>query len=316
MMGVEVSQLKDAARAAIGFLADAQRPSGELPTFTARRADMADARAYPCTVYTTAFAAHGLAHFADDEVARAVRLRAATHLRAERNPDGSWSYEGRSTTRVPPDLDDTACAAAALLGAGARPDLAFYRLLWENEAAPGGPYYTWVGVNAGDHLLARQVDALVNANLLLCAGLAGMALPGAAAYLCDVAARSDWETASDYCLTPHLLLFCVARAYADGAVNALAPAMPALGAAALALPGPPAELEPFRLACLAAALLAAGAPGAAAPHLAALLAAQRPDGSWPIAAAYSGYPPHHDGSPALTTAIALDAIGRALGKAG
>jgi hypothetical protein len=273
---------------------------------------MADARPYPCSVYTTAFAIHGLRRFADHPRARAIRAAAAAHLRAERNPDGSWSYEGRATSRVPPDLDDSACAAAALLDIGERPDFGFYRLLWEGEAAPGGPYYTWVGVNAGANLLARHLDALVNANTLLCAGLAGMELPGAAAYLCDVAARGAWEGASDYCLTPHLLLYCAARAYADGPAAALAPAMPGLRAAALALPGPPAEAEPFRLACLAAALLAAGDGAAAAPHLAALLDAQFPDGSWPIAAAYSGYPPHFDGSPALTTAIALDAIGRAI----
>lgn len=306
----ETAQLTRGAHAAIAYLAAAQRPSGELPTFSARRADMADARAYPCSVYTTAFAVHGLRRFTDDPRALAVRAAAAAHLRAERNPDGSWSYEGRGTARVPPDLDDSACAAAALIDMGERPDFGFYRLLWENEAAPGGPYYTWVGVNGGTHLLARQLDALVNANLLLCAGLVGMELPGAAAYLCDVAARGAWEQASDYCLTPHLLLYCVARACADGPVPALAPAMPGLRSAALALP---AQSEPFRLACLAAALLAAGDGEAAAPYLAALLEAQAADGSWPIAAAYSGYPPHFDGSPALTTAIALDAIGRALG---
>lgn len=313
--GPGAAQLWGAATAAIAALAALQRPSGELPTLSARRADMADARPYPCSVYTTAFAAHSLRRFAADPTARATREAAAAHLRAERNPDGSWSYEGRGTRRVPPDLDDTACAAAALADLGERPGFGFYRLLWENEAAAGGPYYTWVGVNAGAHLLARHLDALVNANLLLCAGLAGVELPGAAAYLCDVAARGAWELASDYCLTPHLLLYCAARAYADGPVPALAPAMPGLRAAALALPAPPAEAEPFRLACLAAALLASGDADAAWPHLAALLAAQAPDGSWPIAAAYSGYPPHFDGSPALTTAIALDAIGRALPSA-
>lgn len=312
MPRLDPQTLARAAAAAIGYLAAAQAPSGELPTYSARRADMADARPYPCSVYTTTFVIHGLRRFAADPQAREVRAAAGAHLRAERNPDGSWSYEGRGTRRVPPDLDDSACAAAALLDLGERPDFGFYRLLWENEAAPGGPYYTWVGVNAGSHLLARHCDALVNANLLLCAGLAGMELPGAAAYLCGVAEQAAWDTASDYCLTPHLLLYCVARAYADGQMAALAPATPGLCAAALALPAPPAETEPFRLACLAATLLAAGEEAAAWPYLEALLAAQAADGSWPIAAAYSGYPPHFDGSPALTSAIALDAIGRAL----
>jgi hypothetical protein len=298
-------------RSALAWLRSVQRPGGELPTYTARRTDMADAQAYACCIYTTTYVIHALGRFADHPTAAAVRNAAAVFLRAQRNADGSWSYEGRATRRVPPDLDDTACAAAALLTLGEQPALEFYQLLWENEAAPGGPYYTWAGVNQQPgHLLARHLDALVNANILLCAGLAGMALPGAAAYLDDVIGRGALAAASDYCLEPHLLVYALARAAIDGAVADLTPKLPALRAYALSLPAPPQERQPFRLACLAATLLALGDQEAAAPYLAALLAAQAPDGSWPVAAAYSGYPPWIDGSPALTTAIALDALGR------
>lgn len=230
-------------------------------------------------------------------------------MRAERNNDGSWSYEGRATHRVPPDLDDSACAAAALLTLGERPDLTFFQLLWENEAAPGGPYYTWIGVNqTPGHLLARHVDALVNANILLCAAMAGMPLPGVTAYLADVVQRGALADASDYCLDPHLLVYALARAAAHGGVAEFAPALPALRTYTLSLPAPPAERRALHLACLAATLLALGDPQSAQPYLTALLEAQQPDGSWPAAAAYSGYPPWFDGSPALTTAIALDAL--------
>ncbi|NTW04471.1 MAG: hypothetical protein HGA19_24945, partial [Oscillochloris sp.] len=203
--------------------------------------------------------------------------------------------------------DDTVCATAALIGMGQRPSLSFYRLLWENEAAPGGPYFTWLGVHgAGGHLLARQVDALVQANVLLCAGMAGMELPGTLTYLLDVVAHGNLEMASDYCITPHLLIYAIARAYADGPVPGLAPAVPALCAAMQALP----VSSTFELACKTAALAAFGAPDGA--HLTALLEAQLPDGSWPIAPAYWDYPPYINGSPSLTTAIALDAIAAGL----
>jgi hypothetical protein len=304
----QAAHMRSQAAAAIGWLQANQRPSGELPTLSARRRDMADARPYPCCVYTSTFVIHALGRFAELPAAAAVRAAAGGFLRAEANPDGSWSYEGRATRRVPPDMDDTACATAALLALGERPGLGFYQLLWENEAAPGGPYYTWLGVNGpGGHMLAGQVDALVQANLLLCAGMAQLELPGAAAHLCAAVAGGRLAEASDYCLTPHLLIYAIARAYADGPVPSLAPAAPALLAAARAEQAD----TPFELACLAAALLALGAPEPARPHLAALLGAQRPDGSWPAAAAYSGYPPHFDGSPAFTTAIALDALARA-----
>ncbi|NTV62038.1 MAG: hypothetical protein HGA65_00675 [Oscillochloris sp.] len=290
---------------AVAWLQAEQRPSGELPTFTARRLDMVDAQPYACCVYTTTFVMHALGRLRDLPAAAAVRHAGAAFLRAEANDNGSWSYEGRKTRRVPPDLDDTACATAALLGLGERPSLGFYRLLWENEAAPGGPYFTWLGVNGpGAHLLARQVDALVQANLLLCASMAGMNLPGVVSYLLDIIARGALDQASDYCLRPHLLIYTIARAYADGPAPGLAPGLPALRSTALAL----ASNTPFELACQAAALAALGAPTDLAP----LRAAQLPDGSWPMAAAYSGYPPHLDGSPALTTAIVIDAIGRTI----
>jgi hypothetical protein len=266
---------------------------------------MAGARAYACSVYTTTFVMHALHRFAAwPKVARTLEL-AAKHLRAERNLDGSWSYEGRATRRVPPDLDDTACAAAALCLRGERPGLGFFRLLWENESAPGGPYFTWVGVNSGGHLLARQTDALVNVNVLLCAALAGQALPGVVAYLGECCGR-DLAEASVFCLRPDLLVYCLARACADGPVPTLAPTL------RVALAQLPAAADPFGLACRATALVVAGEGAAAVPLLEALLDTQSADGAWPVAAAYSGYPPYLDGSPALTTALALDALGRLL----
>jgi hypothetical protein len=267
---------------------------------------MVAAQAYECNIYSTALAGYALGRFAALPGAAEALRAAGAFLLAERNNDGSWSYEGRATSRVPPDLDDTACAVAALLRLGERPGLSFYRLLWENEAAPGGPYYTWVGVNGGAHLLARQVDGLVNANVVLAAALAGQRLPGAVAYLIDITKR-DIHSASDYCLTPHLLVYALARACADGPAPELAPAVRA-GLAGLG----PCD-DAFRLACRANGLLALGEREAARTDLEALFAAQLPDGSWPIAAAYADYPPHHAGSPALTTAVALDALARALG---
>jgi hypothetical protein len=302
--------LRGAAERGIAALRAMQRPSGELPTYASRRADMADARPFACSVYASTFVVHALRHWAGHAEAAHVCARAAEHLRAQRNDDGSWSYEGRATSRVPPDLDDTACAVAALLLLGERPGLAFYRLLWENEAAPGGPYYTWVGVNRGGQLLGRHLDALVNANILLCAALAGQALPGLLAYLLDVTAPARFADASDYCLSPHLLLYALARAHADGPIPELAPALRNGVAACRAV------ADPLQLACLVNGLLALGERDAAAPLLSALLDAQLADGSWPIAAAHSGYPPNFDGAPALTTAIALDAIGRWIAIAG
>lgn len=308
MTHAEQGALLRAAEAAVVGLRAMQRPSGELLTYEAPTPDMAGARPYAASVYTTTFAVHALLRFRALPAAAEALAAAAAHLRSERNPDGSWSYEGRATARVPPDLDDTACAAAALCALGERPDLRVFGLLWANEAAPGGPYYTWAGVNAGEHLLARQLDALVNANVVHCTALAGFELPGAAAYLRERIETGALVAASDYCLTPHLLVYALARALADGPARALAPAAPALLAHARRL----TTAEPFQIACAAASLLALGEPEAAAPLLGDLLDAQLSDGSWPIGLAYTGYPPYFAGAPGLTTSIALDALGRAL----
>lgn len=312
MTHADQGALLRAAEGAIVALRAMQRPTGELPTYEAPTPDMAGARPYAASVYTTTFAVHALLRFRELPAAEEALVAAAAHLRAERNPDGSWSYEGRATTRVPPDLDDTACAAAALCALGERPDLRVFRLLWANEAAAGGPYYTWCGVNTGEHLLARQLDALVNANVVYCAALAGFELPGASAYLRERIETGDLVAASDYCLTPHLLVYALARALADGPARALEPAAPALLARARGL----TTAGPFQLACATASLLALGDTAATGPLLGDLLDAQQADGSWPIGLAYTGYPPYFAGSPGLTTSIALDAIGRALGARG
>jgi hypothetical protein len=298
-----------AIRTAIAWLHATQQPDGAWPTFSARHADMSAARLLPGCVYPTTYVLAALRHCPNDPPVDTIRAHAAAFLRRERNADGSWSYTGRATQRVPPDLDDTACAAAALLTLGERPDLALFQLLWENEAAPGGPYYTWIGVNqTPHHLLAHHRDALVNANILWLAGLLGLPLPGTAAYLNDCVLNGDLAQASDYCIEPHLLVYTLARA-AHANPNALTPAARiALRAYALHLPAPPVETQPWRIACIAASLALLAERTAAAPYCTALRHCQLADGSWPLAAAYSGYPPWLDGAPALTTALAIEAL--------
>ena len=65
------------------------------------------------------------------------------------------------------------------------------------------------------------------------------------------------------------------------------------------------------LACAAVGLLNIGADlDLVKPYLLALLSQQQTDGCWPMWAAHSGYRPHYDGTPALTTALALEAVGK------
>ncbi|HMQ32028.1 MAG TPA: hypothetical protein PKD53_14965, partial [Chloroflexaceae bacterium] len=94
--------LQRAAEGAVAALRAMQRPSGELPTYEAATPDMAGARPYAASVYTTTFAVHALRRFAEWPAAAAALAAAAAHPRGQRNPAGSWNYQGRAPTPVPP----------------------------------------------------------------------------------------------------------------------------------------------------------------------------------------------------------------------
>jgi hypothetical protein len=295
------------------FLQANQRDSGEWPTVFSPHHDLRGAAAYAKSPYVTSFVIHALQFLPPEARIAALQARAAAFLQAEREDDGAWNYEGRGDWRIPADLDDTCCAMAALIESDQRPDLAFYILLWNKEQAPGGPYHTWLNVNElADSPLAKEVDALVNANIAFCFGLLGIPLPGTAAYLADLVQRADYTRATIYGLSPHFLIYCLSRAAADGGVAELQAALPRLQQTILEeLPPPDAEPAAFNLACLSVALLNCGADSATlAPYLSALLDQQQPDGSWPAWAAWLSFSPNYDGAPALTTALALEALGK------
>jgi hypothetical protein len=77
------------------------------------------------------------------------------------------------------------------------------------------------------------------------------------------------------------------------------------------LPPPPAEPAALHLACLAAALLNLQADlSLIEPYVTALLVCQDNDGHWPAWAVYLSYHHYYDGAPALTTALALEALSK------
>jgi hypothetical protein len=321
------SAVTGAIRAGIDYLRRTQLASGEFLTYTGPRPDLAGASPYPKSVYVPAFVVHSLGYVPAEPATDRIRQRAVDFLEAEEEDNGTWNYEGRGEWRLPADLDCTSCAVVALLAVGRRAPRTFYRLLWQvvsrNAAAPGGPYFTYVGVNdaPGDPIaapFAREVDPLVNANVLFCCGLLGIALPGVTAYLRGTVETESYVGQSFYVVSPHFLAYAISRAYADGGVDDLAPAMPALRTyLSTMLPAPEAKESALNLACRAVALLNLGSDTAEVePVLVELLRTQQADGSWPAWAAWAGFPPNYDGSPALTTALALEALGKYLKGAG
>ena len=314
---VSTLALSEAIPKGLTYLHQTQRPSGEFATYTSARVDLAGPSPRSKSNYVTTLVIHALSCLPPDPTIASMQHQAADFLEAERDESGTWNYDGRGERRIPNDFDGTCCTVAALLKVGRHPPLSFYALFWENESAPGGPYYTWLGVNdrpAGP--LVREIDLMSNANILFCSGLLNLSLPGTVAYLTKVIEADAYQTHSIYSVSPHFLIYCLSRAYADGQVAGLGPAMPIMQKYLLTqLPPPSAEPSAFNLACLTASLFNLQAdPPLIEPYLTALLTTQQPDGGWAGWAAWRSYRPNYDGSPALTTALAVEALGKYLSR--
>ncbi|MEM7028339.1 MAG: hypothetical protein AAF629_02010, partial [Chloroflexota bacterium] len=167
-----------------------------------------------------------------------------------------------------------------------------------------------------DHPLAGQVDALTNANIIFCCGLLGLSLPKTVYYLEQVISADAYSSESRFSLSPHYLIYLLSRAYADGGIKLLHKVMPTMQDYILSqLPAPHAEKSILNLACLAVSLLNMKVPSILIrPYLVPLLTEQQKDGGWPVSVAYmtpsltENDTNHYNGSAALTTAIAIEAL--------
>jgi hypothetical protein len=322
---------------ALVFLEAAQLPSGEFPVYATTDPSMAERCELDPSIFPTALAAQCLAHL---PAAAVLRERACAFLLAEMDRDGLWRHWTRDHPHfrsLPPDLDDTSCASAALRGAGcAFPD---NRDLLLANRARDGRFQTWVVPRprwtGGRHtrLVLRQlrhlptllmffrltsakpgdIDAGVNANTLHYVGrFEGE--EAVVAWFLQVLRDGAERQCDKWYENPFVVRYFLSRALAVRAPEARDLIL-------LRTSSEPAtnDLEQALAAC---ALLDWGEEPL--PQIEALLAAQAPDGSWRRAALYHGgrarlstggfAEPHPDtprwGSEAITTAFAVEALAR------
>jgi hypothetical protein len=304
--------------AAIAFLERSQLPSGELPVLASGKPDP--------SIFPTALAAQCLASAPG---AAGIRARALDFLLAEMDGRGLWKHWPRAhpqQAQLPPDLDDTSCASAALLAAGRTfPD---NRALLLGNRDRRGLFRTWKLTLAQlRHPLTTyafftrtsakpfDVDAVVNANVLFYLGRRPETEP-AIAHLLDVLRAGSETTCDKWYERPFAVWYFFSRALRDIAAEAGEIITKRIEAAI-----PESALDRALAAC---ALL----DWRRVPDVAPLLDAQLPSGAWPAAGLYHGgrrrlsrdsfAPPHPDtpwwGSEALTTAFCIEALSRA--KAG
>jgi hypothetical protein len=299
---------------AIAFLEQHQLPSGELPVEASGNPDS--------SIFPTAVMAHSLS-FAP--AAAAVRERALDFLLGQTDRAGLWKHWTREHphyAQLPPDLDDTSCASAALARGGRTFPDNRNMLLANRERR--GLFRTWKLTREQflhplalffffRHTSAKpsDVDAVVNANVLFYLGAIPETQP-VIDHLLQVL-RDGRERACDkWYDDPFVVWYFFSRA-----LRSVAREGGALLEAKLVRAMPANALERALAICT---LL----DWNRAPSVDALLAAQLESGAWPAAPLYHGgrrrrrdgtfEEPHPDtpywGSEALTTAFCVEALSR------
>ncbi len=305
------SAITDALDRAIAFLERSQLPSGELRVLASGKPDP--------SIFPTALAAHALS-FAPG--AAKVRERALDFLLSEMEPHGLWKHWTREHPyhhQLPPDLDDTSCASAALVRGGRTfPD---NRALLLRNRNRRGLFYTWKLTLAQlRHPLVCfafftktsakpfDVDAVVNANALHYLGDA----PEVVEHLLRILRENRESQCDKWYENPFAIWYFFSRA-----LHGSTPEAGELIAAKIAAAKPSNALEHALAIC---ALRYWNRPADVAP----LLALQLESGAWPAAPLYHGgrarrrdgtfAAPHPDtphwGSEELTTAFCIEALAR------
>jgi hypothetical protein len=330
--------LAQAVARGLAFMREAQLPSGEFPVYATTDPTMAQRCELDPSIFPTALAARCLLRCPD---AAPLVERAHDFLLREMDGDGLWRHWTRDHPHfasLPPDLDDTSCAAATLVQAGRQLPKIRHLLLANRDGR--GRFFTWIvprprwtGARHA-RLVARQlrhlptlvmffrltsakpydVDACVNANTVLALGHFD-GEEAVAEFLLSVLRSGAERQCDKWYENPFVVRYFLSRALVGRS-----PEAGALIAARTAQRAPANALEH---ALAASALLDWDRDPSR--HVEALLASQGADGSWPRAPLYHGgrarlraggfAEPHADtphwGSEAITTAFAIEALSRA-----
>jgi hypothetical protein len=302
-----------AVEQAISFLAERQLPHGEFPSLVSAQPDL-NARCAPDSNYfTTPQVLWSLGFVRDRRVSSLVR-RAARFLAAGVESDGSWRFfTARVRRHIDPDVDVTACAAAALR---TRPrdagcDLVRTRAVLLSTHDQVGRFRTWIRSKP-----ANDLDSVANANVLWFLG-DDPATAGAAHWLCSLVEADAVSGSYPYYESPLALYHAIARAFFAGASqlaslrNKLIPSV-----VGCARPdGSFGNVLDTAFAVCALHNLGASEHSTVNAAVASLLRHQRRDGSWQPLAAWNGpeWPAPRSlwwGSECWTTALAMEALAR------
>ena len=297
-IGAAVSQ-------AAGFLASRQLPYGELRTYRSEDRTLARDPVFESSPYGTTYVLYSLG-FAEDPRIATLAGRAMDFLAEEMEPPGLWRYySSRNAKVLPPDLDDTACAAFALRDSHDEIRLGLHLRVILANRDPQGRFQTFLTGRR------NNVDAVVNANVLCYLGERDETR-AACDYLCEIVSQSHEGKASLYGVDDLSLYYVLSRAYFQGVKGLGACRDPILRRIAARQREDGSFGDELATALAVASLLnfGEGPPRKLARAVRFLLARQREDGSWPRSTFYIDFAGGFYGSEELTTAFAVEALAR------
>jgi hypothetical protein len=241
----------------------------------------------------------------------AVRNRLAQWLIAQRSPQWSFNYwpagaKERSEMTYPDDLDDTFCALGGLWRHDSKlvgPDVMgkAVRILLAAETNVGGPYRTWI-VPPTANAVWLDVDLAVNTNIAYFLRLVAQPLPALDTLMERAVAAKKFT--SPYYPSAWPLMYYIGRAY-RGAKSA------ALTRQVQLLKTEDGHWDtPLHTALALSILHEQNDDSDVSAAISYLLRTQQPDGSWPAEPFWLEVKQTYSGSPALTTALVLEALAR------
>ena len=297
----------------LDFVAASQTATGGFIT-DCWHVDAPDQKTPVDAVFTASQILYSLSFCRESASARGTEERAAKYLTTQQEAPGVWHYYGTAMSmKISPDVDDTSVAWAALdrLHVSIPPAALDAVRASKNE---NGLFTTWIGpASSWVNIDSRDIDTVVNINALLLFGLAHENVDAVCKYVVTQIEDDGFRKGTVYYRSPLMFSHAFSRAYHEGNVKCLEPAVDKLRDTILSLQNPDGSWgDDLETAFGALTLLNLDYRGEALDRaIKRLLARQSDDGGWELAPAYRGaVQPLNYGARALTTAVAIEALAK------
>jgi hypothetical protein len=136
---------------------------------------------------------------------------------------GIWRFFGRSRSSPPPDFDDTCCVLASLKESQIAVESKVWAHLSEQTSAKD-LHYTWID-DVANSRSGHYVDIVVNANILFFAALSRKRKMEIVRFINSMSSDIPYRLLSPFSVSEHATIYLITRAYRDGGVRELEPAV-------------------------------------------------------------------------------------------